>query len=140
MVDLKKLDELRDKLATAESFGDVMDYFLDHFGENPEFMALGKRVKSPLMNAVVQRVAEELLGPGARVTGKHFVLLKKQRFIHGAPLLDGRISVLIFFRDIDMGMLAFSIGEETKFVRFTSYTVKGKEPLAFSPTPSKLIH
>lgn len=140
MVDLEKLDELQNKLTTAESFADVMDYFFDHFGENPEFMTLGKRVKSPLMSAVVQRVGQELLGRGVRVTGKHFVLLKKQGFIHGTAHLNGRLAVLFFFKGLDMGMLVCQVGDESKFARFTSYMIKNDEPLTFAPTSSRLIH
>jgi hypothetical protein len=140
MFDFKKLDELKAELTTAESFADVMEFFFDHLGENPEFTALGKQVKSPFMTAVVQRVAEELLGPGVRVTGKRFVLLKKQRFLHGTVQFDGRLVVLFFFKDIDMGMLCCQIGAESRFARFTGYVMESDDPPVLSPTSSKLVH
>jgi hypothetical protein len=140
MFDLKQLDELKNRLTAAGSFADVMEYFFDHFGENPEFTALGKQVKSPFMNAVVQRLGEQFLGPGVRVTGKRFVLLKKQRFLHGAVQFDGRLAVLFFFKDIDMGLLCCQIGAESRFARFTGYVVPSEDPPVLSPTSSKLVH
>ena len=140
MVDFEKLDELKERLTTAERFGDVMDFFFDHFGENPGFMALGKRVKSPFMNAVLERVAKELMGPSVRVTRKRLVLLKKQRFLHGAAHFDGHLTVLFFFRDIDTGMLCCQVGPESRMVRFTGKMIKADEPLALSTSTSRLVH
>lgn len=140
MFDLKKLDELQERLTTAERFADVMDFFFDEFGENPEFTALGKRAKSPFMNAVVQRLAEEFLGPGTRVTGKNFVLLKKQRFLHGSTRFNGHMVVLFYFKKIDMGLLCCQVGGESRFARFTGLAIEPGETPVLSPTSSKLIH
>ncbi len=141
MFDLKKLDELKEKLMAAGSFADVMDFFFDHCGENLDFMALGKRVKSPLLTAVIQRVGEELLGTRVRVTGTAFILLKKQRFIHGTGHINGRMIAFFFFKDIDMGLLGCHIGDMSKFVRFTSYTIQGGEdPMILSLPTSRLTH
>src|SRR5438105_2776274 len=42
VMDLALLATLKDKLATATNFSEVMVYFFDHFGEEAEFMALGE--------------------------------------------------------------------------------------------------
>jgi hypothetical protein len=38
----EKLEKLRKELATGKNFGQIWDYFFDHFGENDAFMRLPK--------------------------------------------------------------------------------------------------
>ena len=45
IVDLKLLDNLKDQLVNSKELSKVYCYFLDHFGENAEFMELGGRVR-----------------------------------------------------------------------------------------------
>jgi len=137
MVDLSKLDELKKMIMIAEDFAEPWDFFLDHFGGNRDFMALGKNVRSPMLTELFKRVAKEFCDGEVQVTRKMFKQLKKQRFVHGAATLGNQMATVMFFQDIDMGMLSFTAGGETMMIRFTSYQVKGDEPLSFPPTVSR---
>ena len=59
-MDLIRLATLKDKLASATNFSDVMVYFFDHFGEDPDFMGLGETGHVPFLETVLAEVAKQL--------------------------------------------------------------------------------
>src|SRR5262249_52225983 len=52
VMDLSLLETLKDKLLHAKQFSKVWEYFLDHFGENPDFVALGERTQDAFLKTV----------------------------------------------------------------------------------------
>jgi hypothetical protein len=61
-MDLTLLGTLKERLNNATRFGEVLDYFLTYFGENPEFIKLGQRVQDPFLEAVLAQVGGQLFG------------------------------------------------------------------------------
>ena len=121
-----RLEELKEKLMTAEEIGDIWDFFFDHFGENPEFMALGKRRKSPLLHGILVRLGKELFGDKGKLTGLQLVVLRPQRFAHGSCSLGGFPATVLYFADIGLGSAAVTDPRtgRTHFIRFTKMGVK----------------
>lgn len=138
-MDLKKLSELKEKLMVAEEIGDIWDYFFDHFGENPDFMALGKRRKSPLLQSILVKLGKELYGDAGKLTGLQLVVLRAQRFAHGSCFLGSHPATVLYFADIGLGSAAVTNPRTsmTHFIRFTKMGVKpaGEEPGASMPLP-----
>ena len=136
---MKKLDELKDKLMTAEEIGDIWDFFFDHFGGDPEFMALGKRRKSPLLQTILAQLGRELYGAEGQLTGLQLVVLRKQRFAHGSCNLGGHPATVLYFADIGLGSAAVTNPGTgmTHFIRFTKMGVKpaGEGPGATMTLP-----
>lgn len=118
---LNDLTQLKEKLMTVEKIGDVWDFFFDHFGEDPQFMALGKSRKPPLLRSILAKLAKELYGPGAKLTGLRLKTLRAQRFAHGACSLGGHPASVLYFADIGLGSVAATDPRSgrTHFVRFT---------------------
>ncbi len=143
-MDLNRLSTLKEKLVDAEDFGDPWDFFFDHFGEDPEFFECGERTESSLLKAVLTRIGQELFGDDATTTEPTLVELQEHHFIHGSCFIQGRLTVVIFFSDIDMGLL--SVLDPTKgdhytaLVRFSSYQMESDKVVSFAPTMSKAIH
>ncbi len=125
-MDLNRLKELKDKLMVAEEIGDIWDFFFDHFGENPEFMALGKRRKSPLLHGILVKLGTELFGPKGKLTALQLVVLRSQRFAHGSCFLGGLPATVLYFADIGLGSAAVTdpATGRTHFIRFTKMGVK----------------
>ncbi len=121
-MDLKKLDELKEVLTSAEEIGDIWDFFFDHLGENPDFHALGKRRKSPLLNTILVQLGKQLFGPEGKLTGLHLVVLRAQRFAHGSCTLGGYPATVLYFADIGLGSAAVTDPKtgHTHFIRFTN--------------------
>src|SRR5438045_7298872 len=105
-MDLSRLATLKEKLVHATQFSDVMNYFFDHFGENPDFFAHGERTSHALLEGILETVAEQLFG--RRVPIGHLLLtrLPEYDFIHGGASLGGKPATVLYFEDIFKGPLA----------------------------------
>ena len=138
-IDLSKLQELKSLLQTAEEFSGPWEFFFDHFGDHPEFLDLGKPVKSVLLTELCKTVAKRVYGNQASVTRRQWIHLKPHRFVHGSALLDGQLAVAIYFTDIEMGMLSFLTPRGSQLMRFTSHGIKKKE-LSFPAEVSRAVN
>jgi hypothetical protein len=121
-MDLSLLKTLEEKLHQAQEFSDVWDYFLTHFGQKPEFIALGQRTGDDFLEAVLAEVGKQLFGRPVRITDMLLTRLPEHGFIHGSVVLEGKLTSAIYFEKIHKGMLGIlwsSSPPETKFVRFT---------------------
>jgi hypothetical protein len=121
-MDLSRLATLKEKLVTAREFSKVFDYFLDHFGENPDFIALGERADCPFLEAVLAQVGHTLFQRKVWVTEMLLTELPEQHFIHGTCRIAGRLATVIYFDDIHTGLMVVILSEspsETRLVRFS---------------------
>lgn len=123
MMDLTRLRTLEKLLHEAKQFYDVWDYFLEHFGEHPEFIALGQRGSDEFLDVVLRQIGEQLFGPGVRLSEPMLTRLPEYGFLHGTLVMEGRLTSALYFENIHKGMLAVLAGPgdppETKFIRFT---------------------
>jgi hypothetical protein len=121
-MDLTLLATLKEKIASAKDFGSVWSYFFDHFGEDPAFIALGERTQDAFLEAILLQVGGELFGRQVALGNLLLTRLPEHHFIHGGFTLGGKLANVIYFDDIQTGLLAvlFSVTpSETKMVRFT---------------------
>ncbi len=142
-----RLEELKEKLMVAEEIGDIWDFFFDNFGENPEFMALGKRRKSPLLSGILVKLGKELFGAEGKLTALQLVVLRPQRFAHGSCFLGGLPATVLYFADIGLGSAAVTDPKtgRTHFIRFTNMGVKpagegGEEASMPLPPGSRVVN
>ncbi len=144
-MDLSRLEKLKDLIVSAESFGDPWDYFFDHFGDKPDFMSLGKPAEHPILQAVVEKLAREIHKGASTVTVTKpmLVRIETHQFIHGSFFVQGRMGVLIFFEDIDMGLMSLSAESPdapTLMMRFSTFMVDGDKAVQLNPRLSKDIN
>jgi hypothetical protein len=121
-MDLTLLATLKDRLIHAENFTQVWEYFLDHFGQDPEFIALGERTDDPFLEAVLTQVGTELFQREVAPTDFLLTRVPEHQFVHGGCILNGRLTNVLYFEDIHTGLLAVVTSvtpAETKLVRFT---------------------
>lgn len=122
-MDFSKLATLKDLLLNGKEFARTWEFFLDNFGENAEFMDGGERTESPLLEAVIAQVGQQLSGKEVAVKDLLLVKIPGQGFIHGGCILGTRIANVIYFEDAQSGLIAIpwsaSTGE-TKYARFST--------------------
>ncbi|SRR6266851_1238218 len=121
-MDLTKLADLKDLMRRTDRFSDVWRYFLDHFGENPAFIALGERIQHPFLEALFAQIGKQLLGHDADVSQLIITRLVDQEFVHGGGLIDGSLFNVLYFEDVQAGMMAVALSfqpGEMKYVRFS---------------------
>jgi hypothetical protein len=121
-MNLSQLETLKEKLIHAREFSDVVNYFFDHFGEDPAFIALGERAESPFLEAMLETVGQELFGKKVQAGNLLLTRLPEQGFIHGGGTLEGKLANVLYFEDIQMGVLTVVMSmqpNDTKLIRFT---------------------
>jgi len=120
--DLARLKEL---LQTADDFGDIVKYFFDHLGDDPTFIKLSKPAKHPLVKKTLQHVAASLFKQEVTVTNLLLLKFGKYPFYHGACFIQGRPVNILYFEDIDMGIVCTaSTYPYMHYARFTCYRLK----------------
>ena len=121
-MDLTRLQELKRKLLNEAQFAPVWAFFLDHFGENLEFMRLGGRAHHPLVEAVVAEVGQQLFAGEGAVTELLLTSLPEEQFIHGGFMMGRRVGGVFYFEDVHVGLAVVTDlppSVETKYARFS---------------------
>ncbi len=117
-----QLTTLKEKLVQARDFMPVMDYFMTHFGENPQFMTLGERAHHPVIEAAIIQTIQQLFGASISPHQLLLTRLPEERFIHGGGMFASQVLTVLYFEDLQMGLLAVTApfgSDEIKLARFT---------------------
>lgn len=137
-VDLEKLNELKQKIIQAKDFRDPLNFFFDHFRE---FLGKSKRVKQhKFIKQIVENVGQQLFKGQINIT--HFSLYEVQNhhFVHGNCFISGHAVNILFFSDIDMGLLGIAMeGDRIMTARFSSAMLTSEKSF-YVPNASNAIH
>jgi hypothetical protein len=110
MIEYKqKLQELKKILVSEEDFSRVFELFFDEIACHRSFIQLGKKDKSPLLKATLKLIGKQLFNFECDVTGLQLLNIKEEKFIHGVGFLNGCVTSILYFEDIDMGMAAVNV-------------------------------
>jgi len=121
-MDLSLLGTLKEKLASAKRFSDVLDYFLTHFGEKPGFIALGERARHPFLESLIAQIGGQIFSGNVVVSNLILTQLAEHQFVHGGCAINGCLATVIYFEDVQLGLLSLVMPPptmETKLVRFS---------------------
>jgi hypothetical protein len=118
-----RLQELKQKVLHDKDLAPVWSFFLDHFGENSEFMALGELTDHLFVEAVLAQVGQQLFGAEGAVTRLLLTRIADQHFIHGGFSMGVRIGGVFYFEDAQIGLAAVADKPpsiEAKYARFSA--------------------
>jgi hypothetical protein len=120
-MDLSLLDTLKQRLIDAKEFSKVWTYFLDHFGEDPQFMALGERTRNDVVETLLVQTAKQVCGITIAANDILLTGLPEQKFIHGGCFVKGYMVNVLYFEEICTGtIMVCALGQEnTVTLRFT---------------------
>jgi hypothetical protein len=133
-MDLSWLQELKVKLINDKNLLSIWGFFLDHLHNDPSFMDLGGAAEHELLQDAVPRMCAQMYPRPAMLCQMRLVRLADWQFIHGTVNLDGRVGGVLFFEDVQIGLLAVSDhfpSDETKCIRFSA------QPFKQPGTPSR---
>jgi hypothetical protein len=142
-MNLKKLNTLKEKIVGAENLNEPWEYFFSNFGDNPDFLNFGSRADNFVLETVIEKIGEKLLQQDVTVSNLLLTEIPEYQFIHGACFIHGRLMSIIFFRDIDMGLLSIvrSMNSfEISIVRFSSIQIKTDENVFLHNPRSDINH
>jgi hypothetical protein len=110
-LDWQKLEDLKQKMQIEEDFGEIWKFFFDHFGENPEFMAFGRRADEDMhsfLEPILENICKHVVN--REVMAAHFILteISGRNFYHGPCVTDAGLAVVFYFDDLKMGMFSLT--------------------------------
>jgi hypothetical protein len=126
IMDRPSLEELKQKLLHEKALPPVWAFFLDHFGENPDFIARGERADHPFVEAVIAQVSQQLFPKDGAIGGLILTRVAESQFIHGGFFMGLRPGGVIYFEDARIGLLAVADippSIEAKYARFSGHPV-----------------
>jgi hypothetical protein len=127
-MDLTLLGTLKAKLVEADQFAKVWEFFLDHFGEKEEFIALGERLRRhAFLEAVFGQIGRQLFRC-EEVLLENILLthLPEHRFVHGGCTINGHLANVLYFEDLQMGVMSVVVSvspSDMRMIRFTGKPV-----------------
>jgi hypothetical protein len=101
----KHLAELRARMLHPTDYEKAINYFLEEFAGDPDFVTASDVDSLPHLVEVLGQVASKDLGRTVEVEGALVSNLRTHRFIHGNAQVDGRIVIFFYFQDADAGIL-----------------------------------
>ncbi len=131
-MDLALLKNLKEMVQTSKDLSKPWVYFMDHFGEKDEFMALGEAARDEMIEEVIGQVGAQLFKKSFAITELRLIRLAKQNFIHGGFIVAGKLSNLFYFEDIHSGIMAIIMSDmppDARIIRFSARPMpKSREP------------
>ena len=125
-MDLKLIPTLKEKLAKASDISSAYEYFLDHFGEDPEFLKIGKRTQSPELEAFALAIGQQLYGKQCVVRNMLIERIPNTPLIHGVCRIHNHNANLLYFDDVKVGVIGIMparMGDKTQFCRFSGQAI-----------------
>lgn len=114
------IQALEELLNTTTSFSKAAEYFLDHLGENEDFLKQGKIIEHDALESILAAFAKRLANV-ENATGLHLMKSKHGNIIHGFCWLGNRNTTLFYFDKSDIGLLIVApvaLKGDTDFFRF----------------------
>ena len=125
------LNSLRKKLLEEKDLSKVWTYFMDNYGENPDFHEQNiPSEPNELLNQFIVQIGEQIFQRSFKAVKITLFKVPNQHFIHGAVFFNGLPGNVIYFEDIHVGLLSVTkslLTMETMFSRFTAAQVPPKK-------------
>lgn len=113
---------LKNEILDATVFQELVDFFLDEYGENSRFLEHGKIASkaSGLVEALKLAAGRVFPNEPTKVSNLMLTKLSKHHFIHGYVQVNNRSTIFFAFEDMGMGIAAIAEESgETHYMRIT---------------------
>ena len=98
------LGVLRERMLHPTDYELAVNYFLEEFAGDKEFVRASDCEKMPHLVAVLGNVVSKAIGRRTELEDALVSYLREHRFVHGNAKADGRIVLFFYFQDADTGM------------------------------------
>jgi hypothetical protein len=120
---LVRLQELKRRLMKEKDFSKTWTFYMNEFADHPEFLEVGEPVATDFLETVIPAICEKMFSKQSKISVPLIIYIAKHQFFHAPVQVDKRSGGVIFFADINMGLLAVSSGSpatnEVKYSRFS---------------------
>ena len=116
----QKLKEVKDLLVSADDLSKVHKSFFDSIDAHREFIDLAKPTTSELLEETLKIIGRNIFQKDCAIIDLRLLKMKREHFIHGVGIMNGCITTILYFDDIDVGLAAVSTNfatGQTSFAR-----------------------
>jgi len=99
------LGVLRERMLHPTDYELAVNYFLEEFAGDREFVRASDPEPMPHLVAVLGQVVSRSIGRRVELEGALVSYLREHRFVHGNAQSDGRVVLFFYFQDDDAGMM-----------------------------------
>jgi hypothetical protein len=99
------LGVLRERMLHPTDYELAVNYFLEEFAGDGEFIRASDKEPMPHLIAVLGKVVSKALNKNVELNGALVSYLREHKFVHGNRQADGRIILFFYFLDADTGMV-----------------------------------
>jgi hypothetical protein len=138
-----KITILKEMMATEKDLHCVATYFFDQLGADHRFIARSKPTKHKRLKAILQAVSANAFGKDCAVTHVRLMKIGSEALIHGNCSINGKAGTVMFFEDINIGLLIILMSlqtHETSCIRFTPTVIEGDKMAFFMGSETISIH
>ena len=114
------LGVLRERMLHPTDYELAINYFLEEFAGDAEFVRASDKEPMPHLVAVLGKVVSKALDKPVELEEALVSYLREHRFVHGNAQADGRIVLFFYFEEADTGMVMIipGIRGEGEIARF----------------------
>jgi hypothetical protein len=131
-MNLDRLQDLKQRLRNGTDFSEIWEFYMDEFADHEAFTDLGEPASNEFLEATIPAVCQKLFGRKVTVMEMLIISIPEHEFFHSPLLVEGRIGGVIYFADINMGLLAVAAESpptaEVKYSRFSRPFMQDPNP------------
>ncbi len=139
----QKIDTLKTMLVTEDKFDRTLGYFFDNLGYDRAFLDAGKPTTNQTLQDILKSLVTQACGEGSAITQLKIFKAGKSKFIHGMCFINGGIGTVLFFEDLNVGLLAVSSPvsmSDISYIRFSGTIIDPDQAAFFTGAKSKAMH
>jgi hypothetical protein len=119
-MDITQLKELKQQLLHEKDLSNIWSYYMDNFADHAEFTDLGAPGQNEFLEAIVAQVCQQLFGKKVQIHDMLLISLPEYKFFHAPFVVERRIGGLIYFEDVNTGLIA--VAAEHPLVKYSRFS------------------
>ncbi len=125
-MNLNRLKRLKIKLTTEKEFSNIWLFYVDNFMNKPEFNAAGHPVEKKELHSILKQTCRYMLGREIKIHDFLIFHIPDYQFFHGAFHIDSGLGGIIYYEDIQMGLLALTELCDYGIVKYSRFTAANR--------------
>ncbi len=101
---------LKQRLISSEDFSETFDFFFQNFAEDSAFYDRGELSTNDMLPKIMKGTGKKFYGENCEVSNYRMTEIAEENFIHGTCFLDGNITLVMYFTDLNIGLASISMG------------------------------
>lgn len=132
---LNRFQVLKHKVINEPDLAQVWLYYMNNFVDDPAFIDLGNKTRDSFLEGVIPQICQQMFSKKERVSPLMLITISAHSFTHGGVEVGGRLGNLIYFKDLQKGVLAvpnkLTEKREVNYARFSN-PLLGRSPVDYN--------